>query len=130
MHRPGAVRFFLGRLLRSLRLGRSSRLYDLDDGYLIAPESVSILQAPESGQYGGKRGIVVGITEPSSSGVAPIVGSDDDDIAVAVEFDDIDQPVWFAARLVIYPEGRPRALASRRARPGFLVYSFRSRMYR
>ncbi len=68
----------------------------------MSPASrVRVLSAPETEAVGaaGRTGIVVGESQPSSSGVA-VVGPAPDDFALAVWFDGGTETLWFRPELL------------------------------
>ena len=78
----------------------------------MSPASrVRVLSAPETEAVGaaGRTGIVVGESQPSSSGVA-VVGPAPDDFALAVWFDGGTETLWFRPELLeLIGEEKPRS---------------------
>jgi len=76
----------------------------------MSPASrVRVLSAPETDAVGaaGRTGIVVGESQPSSSGVA-VVGPVPDDFALAAWFDGATETLWFRPEpLEIIGEEKP-----------------------
>lgn len=65
-------------------------------------DRVRIAASPESEASGfsGRVGEVWSESEPSVSGVGPVIGDRGDDVAVSVLFEDTEDVVWFAPHLV------------------------------
>lgn len=54
---------------------------------------------------GGLTGTIFGQTQPSSSGVTDVIGLKDQDYAINVFIDDLDESYWLAEDLVEVLEG-------------------------
>jgi len=69
------------------------------------PPLVRIADLPEAGDFAGRVGEIFGWSIPSSSGVAPVIGSAfggsaREDFAYSVYFEDTGEQHWFSRHLI------------------------------
>ena len=65
-------------------------------------DNVRILSTPETEAVGlaGLVGDVYGVTTPSVTGIAPIIGQMTEDLAYGVHFEERQETIWFAPHLL------------------------------
>jgi hypothetical protein len=84
-------------------------------------DRVRISDAEESRERGfvGRVGQVFGYSEPSSSGVGPVIGDRGEDFALSVFFAETEEQEWFAPHLVEFRDHSGPQTMSLKGGPSF-----------